>query len=111
VERREQVMLAVCLPRGGAAPHALRSFPPLRRGSTPCVALAELSRWSVCFLGPGYANPGICTGLQTHRSSPDISACVHWARQIEEKVAKEGWSVTTSEARTVVTLPEKCALS
>lgn len=32
------------------------------------------------------------------------------ARQIEEKVAKEGWSVAVLEARTIVTLPEKCAL-
>ena len=29
--------------------------------------------------------------------------------QIEEKVAKEGWSVAPSDTMTVVTLPEKCA--
>ena len=32
------------------------------------------------------------------------------ALQIEEKVAKEGWSVAVLESRTIVTLPEKCAL-
>jgi len=30
-------------------------------------------------------------------------------RQVEEKVAKEGWSVATSDARTVITFPEKRA--
>ena len=40
-----------------------------------------------------------------------VAVCVAKAHvvQIQEKVAKEGWSVLPSDTMTVVALPEKCA--